>query len=358
MFLLPAYANHFASAVGAGTCQTPGSKYTLRICIIGVRGHYGLALEATGPESGHQIVGISAGAPGDSVAPLSDACRAAGHAPRPYEDERRMLDDLRPDVAVVCGPFERNAQISIDAFGRGVHVFCEKPVATTLADLARLRDAHAASGVRFAAMMAIRCAPPFHAAWRAVREGRIGAVRLINARKSYKLGERPAHFRSRATSSGIIPWVGSHAIDWIHWFSAAAFRTVYAAHSAAANRGHGDLEMTALCLFTLADDILASASLDYLRPAEAPTHGDDRIRVAGTGGVVEVRQGAAYLIGAAASGEECLAAPAPAPLFAGYLDEIAGRGHCIVSAAEVFAVTEACLLARQSADEKRVIQFP
>ena len=31
--------------------------------------------------------------------------------------------------------------------------------------------------------------------------------------------------------------------------------------------------------------------MDYLRPATAPTHGDDRLRIAGTLGVVEHQEG-------------------------------------------------------------------
>jgi len=250
-----------------------------------------------------------------------------------------------------------HADMCLEAFRRGMAVFCEKPVALTPADLARLRSAHADSGVHFAAMMGLRYDPAFFTAWRAVRDGAIGAVRLIDARKSYRLGQRPAFYHRRETYGGTIPWVGSHAIDWIHWFSGAPFRTVYGAHSTRHNRDHDQLELTALCQFTLGDEIFASASIDYLRPPRAPTHGDDRVRVAGTEGVIEVRGGAVYLINDHADGEQTPACECPRQIFCDFVDQVRGRSEALLDAADTFAVTEACLLARQSADEGRQKSF-
>jgi hypothetical protein len=42
------------------------------------------------------------------------------------------------------------------------------------------------------------------------------------------------------------------------------------------------METTAICCFTLGNDILAHVNADFYRPDNAPTHGDDRVRVVGT----------------------------------------------------------------------------
>ena len=122
-------------------------------------------------------------------------------------------------------------------------------------------------------------------------------------------GRRSPDYRQRGTYGGTIPWVGSHAVDWIHWLSGERFLTVYAAHSVRDNRGHGDLEMTAICQFTLTNQVFGAASLDYLRPESAPTHGDDRIRLAGTRGVLEIREGRACPIKDEAAGLRELRSP-------------------------------------------------
>jgi len=330
----------------------------VKLCIIGVRGHYGYVLDGLAAVPHVRVAGLSAGARGDDIGPLKEWCDRHGHEARVFDEYRAMLDALRPDVVVVAGPFEQHAAMSIEAFRRGAHVFCEKPVAMTPEALAELRAEHARAGVHFAAMMGLRYPPGFHGAWRAVRQGEIGEVRLLQAQKSYKLGERPGHFRRRETFGGTIPWVGSHAIDWIHWFAGSVFRSVYATHTTRANRGHGELEATALCHFTLAGDVFASAAIDYLRPDRAPTHGDDRIRVAGTEGVVEVREGGASLLNGKADGVQRPDAPYSRQIFEDFVAAVEGTGKPLIGPEDTFAVTEACLLARQSADEGRVVPFP
>lgn len=335
----------------------------MKLCMIGVRGHNGYVLDGLPLMPQVRVVGLSAGTGEDSVDPLATWCAEHGHTPEVFDDYRAMLDACEPDVVSVCGPFERHVEMCVAAFQRGIHVFCEKPVAITLAGLDELRAAYTEAveqhvpRLHFAAMMGLRYDPAFYAAWRAVRAGRIGTVRLINTRKSYKLGERDAYYCSRETYGGTIPWVGSHALDWIAWFGAQPFRRVYAAHSTAHNRGHGDLEVSALCQVTLADEIFASASIDYLRPGSAPTHGDDRVRGVGTEGVIEVAQGAVSLINGEAEGVQHLTPHCDRQIFRDFVVRVTEGRPALIGPEDAFAVTRACLLARQSADEGRVIDF-
>ena len=59
-----------------------------------------------------------------------------------------------------------------------------------------------------------------------MRDGTVGQIRLMNAQKSYKLGRRNEFYKIRSTYGGTIPWVGSHAIDWLYWFSGEKFESV------------------------------------------------------------------------------------------------------------------------------------
>ncbi|HOT90566.1 MAG TPA: Gfo/Idh/MocA family oxidoreductase [Anaerolineae bacterium] len=330
----------------------------MKLCMIGNRGHNNYVWDGLARMAYVRVVGISSGTPEDDVTPLQMRCDALGHTPEVFADYRQMLDHLRPDVVSVCGPFELHAEMAIEALRRGIHVFCEKPVAITLEQLARLKEAYAdGRGVHLGAMMGLRYDPAFYTAWRAVRDGAVGTVRLINAQKSYKLGRRDAYYRDRATYGGTIPWVGSHAIDWIAWFSDEQFTSVYATHSTQFNHDNGDLEVSALCHFTLTHEVFASASIDYLRPPTASTHGDDRVRVMGSDGAIEVRGGKAYLINATTEGESALPVACEKQIFQDFIEHIEGKTTAILSPAEIFAVTEACLLARQSADEGRVVTF-
>ncbi|MFA6931085.1 MAG: gfo/Idh/MocA family oxidoreductase, partial [Lentisphaeria bacterium] len=174
--------------------------------------------------------------------------------------------------------------------------------------------------------------------------------------KSYKLGKRPDFYRKRTTYGGTIPWVGSHAIDWILFFSGADFECVTAFHDASDNFEHGELEIVAHCLFRMKNGIIADAGIDYLRPASAATHGDDRIRIAGTQGVIEVINGRLLLIDANGS-RELQVLPPERELFSDYVTELLTSRHALVDDADTIKLARAVLLARESADTCKTICF-
>ncbi|MFS0724878.1 Gfo/Idh/MocA family protein [Paenibacillus sp. 1P07SE] len=334
----------------------------LKLCTIGASGHLAYVLRDLPRLPGVEWVGYAPGAGEEreeTLAKTASLAAASGLTVPVYlEDWREMLDALQPDVVAVDSHFARHAAIGAETLRRGIHLFLEKPLATELAGLEELRAVFAASDAQLAAMHGLRYDAAFHAAWAAVQSGAVGRIRLMHAQKSYRLGERPAIYRSRAAYGGTIPWVGSHAVDWLLWFAGTGFRSVYAAHSTRDNAGHGDLEMTALCQFQMEEGIHASVSLDYLRPATAPTHADDRIRIAGTDGVIEVRGGEALLIGPGQQGVQRLeTAPQPG-IFEDFVRQLQTGEPCRISAADSFAVTEACLLARTSADSGQAVAFP
>ncbi len=330
----------------------------MNIGLIGNRGHLEYVFDGLKRRPHVKLAAIASGSDEDEAAGLSAYCQMEGHEPHLFSDYRQLLDEADIEVVCIAGPFELHTPMCLEAFRRGVHVFCEKPVSITLAELEELKAGfYASGGAQLSAMMGLRYDPAFYTAWELVRNGAIGEVRLLNAQKSYKLGWRPGYYHQRQTYGGTIPWVGSHAIDWVHWFSQASFQSVRASQSRIANRGNGSLEVSAQCQFRLAGEILASVSIDYLRPESAPTHGDDRLRVVGTGGVVEVREGRVFLIQEAEAGESEIPTHCERQVFSDFLDQVDGRQAALLSADDIFTVTEACLRAQQSADEEREIAF-
>ena len=329
----------------------------LKIVIIGGSGHYEYVLP-TAKEFGFEISAVAAGSADEDILRAVSDVRKIGMEPKIYDDWREMIDAEKPDVAVINSYMGYNAQMSIFALERGIHVFCEKPVATTLFDLSRLRAAYAAANEEkktvFCGMFGISYTPHFEAARRYIESGALGDVRLMNAQKSYRLGNRETFYSSRELLGGMIPWVAIHGIDWIYSLGGFGFKSVTAAHSRVANGNNGDLEATALILFEGENGAIASVSADYLRPKDAPTHDDDRIRVVGTKGILEVRGGKVHLI--SDGGERVLEnVQHEHELFEEFALDISGEGTCRVTAEETLNVTEIALIARQSADEGRKI---
>lgn len=328
--------------------------------MIGATGHTNYVFSGLRELPEVTLAAMSVGSAGETLDKVRQTAHAEGHSPVVYADYMKMLDEVEPDIVAVACHFHDHARITAEVLRRGIHVFVEKPIATTLDDLAMLREVYAAAkgkGVHLAAMLGIRYEPAFLSAWLAVCDGAVGEVRLLQAQKSYRLGRRGEPFTKRHTYGGTIPWVGSHAIDWIHWYSNQRFESVYATHSTLYNEGHGELELTAQCQFTMSGETIASVSIDYLRPNEAPSHGDDRIRIAGTAGVLEVRDQQVLLVNARQSGMQELPLVPRREIFADFVRQINGAGRCLVSAEDSFYVTEACLRALMSADENRIVHF-
>jgi ribonuclease HI len=91
-----------------------------------------------------------------------------------------------------------------------------------------------------------------------------------------------------------------------------------------------------------------------MRPAAAPTHDDDRLRVVGSEGVLEVRGGKVFVIDG--NGErELNLVQSQRELFEEMILEMRGGPKCRVSAEDSFFATRVALAARDSQDSGRIV---
>ncbi len=319
----------------------------LKIVQVGCSGHYYDALAAIAGHDDMKLSGFCAGEDGEDCSSFIKKNRDK-YGFELFESCSDMFDTVRPDIAIVNTHYHKNSQICIEALKRNISCYSEKPAATTIKELESLKKAYEKSSAYYALMLDMRCSPAFKAAYNAVSEGKTGEVLLVTAQKSYKLGERPDFFRTRNTFGGLIPWVGIHSIDWIRWITGMEMEPVAAYHDRRHNRGYGELEIAALCLFRLENGAAASNSMDYMRPEGAPSHGDDRIRVVGSQGIVEVMGSRAVLTDS--SGEKELTASADNP-FELFAQQVSGGANCHITANDSFRATELALMARDMADE-------
>jgi len=322
----------------------------LKIVIVGSSGHINYIEEAD--SSQFDLIALAPGAAGEDMSALRGREFARGAAY--YDDWRRMLDETSPDLVVNNTWFGEAGKITLEALGRGIHVFCEKPLSGSLEELEAIEDCRKKGQARLGGMFGISYEGPFLRALRFMREEGIGDVRLLHAQKSYRLGTRPDFYRKRETFTGIIPWVGSHGIDWILRFSGKKVLDVTACHSALFNRDHGELESSAACLLRMEDGVCATLNIDYLRPEGAETHGDDRIRIAGSEGILEIREG--RVIHTGPEGTRVLENLPDRSVFDAFLGTLegppdTGPDSLLEWDLHALEVTRLCLLARKSADE-------
>lgn len=312
----------------------------MKAVIIGGSGHFEYALFQ--PEK-VEFVGYAPGSIDEDLSRLESQLNGVQHYPSYLE----MLDTLQPDLAVVNPHYYLNAEVVEACLTRNIHCFSEKPLALNPADLAKVQSAHRHSKAKLGTMMVHRYEPWFFAARHAVSSGAIGKVVQLVAQKSYKMGEKPDWMRDKQKFGGIIPWVGAHAIDLIRWLAPGDVQVLGARQTTVGNQGQGDVESSATCLFSF-EGGQAVAHIDYLRPENAATHGDDRIRVVGEDGIIEVMNQKALLTSKRSPTEQ-LPLHNDVGLFEDFLDGVHGKSSGRLTTADAFALTKACIEAEEAA---------
>lgn len=349
------------SAVGAGiaiaeTAQAQAKRplahdAVVRVGLIGRDGHREILLSSIPKLANVQWTAYAKGEPGEDSSWVQKQFPGSSQT-RVYENYHDMLEKEPLDVVGVCLPFFQNAEASIYAARMDVHVLSEKPAATTLPDLSRLEQEIRQSGVHYSIMLAMRALPIFQTARQAVQQGAIGEPILLSSQKSYQFGsDRPWYYKERKTYGGTIPWVGIHSLDYMRWVSGQEYSAVAAFEGNKAHPQTPGCEDHAGLIFRLANGGTATCHLDFLRPASAPSHGDDRLRIAGSQGVLEAtdNDNKVRLISAKGTvGELPLAAPVD--FFGSFVASLRGESEPLVSTEDAFAITRVCLRARDAAD--------
>lgn len=310
----------------------------MKICFVGNSGHASQAYQELMDLPGVEFCGFAPGSAQETVSSFWQERMPC------YEDYQKMLDAVQPDIVIAAPIFGLTGTVIAECANRRIDVLAEKPVAASLEELEQVEKTVRSGGIRFCAMHYLRYTPSFYRAKQLVDQGAVGDIRMITAQKSYRYGTRPEWYRDERLYPGTIPWVGIHAIDWIYHFANKPFCTVKALQ-------WGKPEMAALCQFEMADGVMASANIDFLRPQTAPTHGDDRVRIAGTKGVLEVWADRLQLIGSEGVVTE---APQSAPK----LTRLFVQGEQPLSQQEIFYVTRAALIARESAKTGASLAIP
>jgi predicted dehydrogenase len=327
----------------------------LNLALVGLKGHWHAIAEELRALPQVRWVAVADDSP-EMLARVPDFPGATPdtHA---YLDFRDLLAKEKVDIVVEAGNDRDRAGIVLACAERGIHIIAEKPLVKDLPDLEKVQAAVAGAGITATMLLTMRCLPTFLAMRQAIAEGRIGQVCQAGAQKSYKLGERPRWQKTRETFSGIIPFVGIHALDLVRWTSGREFVEVMAYQSNAGHPEVGELEDNACVIAKLDNGASAAIRLDYCRPAAAPTHGDDRVRIAGNRGVIECIGDRTVLI-THGDGPRALPLPPPVAFFTDYVRALEQQRPPFISFAECVRITEVALRAREAAETGRPVKIP
>jgi myo-inositol 2-dehydrogenase / D-chiro-inositol 1-dehydrogenase len=129
------------------------------------------------------------------------------------------------DGVVVAAATPAHAALTLAAVERGIPTFCEKPVAATAAESARVAEVIARSGVPVQVGYQRRFDPAFAAAKAAVDSGSLGTLHTI---RSTTMDPAPPPMDYIAGSGGIFRDCAVHDFDTVRWVSGQQAVEIYA----------------------------------------------------------------------------------------------------------------------------------
>jgi len=327
----------------------------IRVAMLGLDGHPNEILGQLGRLPDVEIAAIAL--------PTEEALAGTARNPRlkaaqRYTDYRRMLDQEKLDVVAVCNPNGERAAAVLAVVEHRLHVIAEKPLAIEREDMERIKKAVARYGVRLSMLLPMRFSPPYLALKRVVASGEIGEVAQIAAQKSYKAGDRAPWFKKRSTYGGTIPWIGSHMVDLMRWASGREFTEVFSYQTRIGFPELGDMENVTASVFHLDNGGAGVLRMDYFRPQTAPTHGDDRLRLAGLKGVVEYQDATGVTVMSEKGKPHVITELPPAgSVFVDFLESVYNGKPPALSLEDIYRVCDIVLAARDSAEQHRVIRL-
>lgn len=201
------------------------------------------------------------------------------------------------DAVVVCSENGRHARDAISALEGGVHVLCEKPLATTVEDARAMILASEAAGRQLRTAFPVRYLPAIVRAREVVRSGGVGRVLAVNATNH---GQIPGGWflDPEVSGGGAVMDHTVHVADVLRWMLDVEAKSVYA--EVGTFFGAGGVDDGAILTLELeggavADGTFATIDPSWSRGDGFPTWGDVTLRITGTSGVLDVDPFARHL---------------------------------------------------------------
>ena len=144
-----------------------------------------------------------------------------------------LLDAVDCDIVAVGDYYSRRGQVIIEALRRGKHVVADKPICTSLTELAEIERLARKHRLSVFCQLDMRGAGQFIKARELVRAGTIGEIQGIHVTGQHPLllGSRPGWYFEKGKHGGTINDIAIHAFDFIPWLTGLQFAEVVGART-------------------------------------------------------------------------------------------------------------------------------
>ncbi len=280
-----------------------------------------------------------------------------------YTDYNEMLQNPELESVSITTMWDQHVDPALASLEAGKHVFCEKPMASTVEDCQRMVDAANAADSYFMVGHICRFNPRYRMARRKAQEGVCGEIVSMWARRNI-----PGW-----VTEGILPKIGPIVGDGVHdmdimlWASDLKPVKVYAKTVNKRDLGNADLGWS---MFTMDNGAVAVLENIWFLPDNTALQIDERMEIVGTDGSIHVQESAPSL---AVCDDEGWSYPdttywmttSEGRLIGALPDELRYFGDCvqqqqpptIITPEESMATVKACLAARESAEKGKEIEI-
>lgn len=211
------------------------------------------------------------------ASPERAASLAERYQARSYSDLRTLLETHGPDAVLVATPDPFHGEIVLAALAAGCHVFCEKPLATTVPEARAMVAAARVAGRELGVDYNRRFGWGYQTARGLVDSGRIGRL----WRAVIEVIDGPPALAIREHSLVMLTTLLTHHIDLARWF----LGEVQAVHLVTGARRTGDLVADLVLTLSFASGAIAVIAAAY---REGQTRTWERAQLAGQTGSITI----------------------------------------------------------------------
>ena len=135
-----------------------------------------------------------------------------------YSDYKEMLNNEHIDAVIICTPHFAHYEQAIACAKKGLHILCEKPLATSLEDIKKMIDE--CSKMKFSVMLQRRFYPNSIAVANAIKSGALGSIIEVSLDFTcYKSPDFYNNWRGKKISGGgVLISQALHRIDQLSFF--------------------------------------------------------------------------------------------------------------------------------------------
>lgn len=205
--------------------------------------------------------------------------------PKVYRTAEELAADPEIEAVSVATPDFAHVQPALAVINVKKPLLVEKPLAITVADAERIRDAAAEAGILAMVDFHNRFNPQFDVAKKRIVDGTLGGVRYMYVRHNVTQAF-PVDMLSWTNRSSSLWFIGSHSADLVSWLVDDEIVEVYGANSSGILTGAGlDTADVWASTIRFRNGSMAVIENCWSLPRNIPGWGDFRTEIVGEKGV-------------------------------------------------------------------------